>query len=231
MMQRRLSITAGAEAGIHFPPDSWDNGAPGNPVGLPSGEFEIPVLIRERGFEGEIDPFMYIDELWETPFFDDAETDDLDWPELDVRPAIYRFRLVNGCAARFLDLDLSAGRKFFQIGAHGVLFDAPVSIDRLLMAPGERVDILVDFRLLGRGGSVFLRNRAPIMFPAAALPLRREPVLQFRMMAAATCPPPAPGQVMAVPAHLRGGTGQPPPLNQSAAANRRSLAAVEQLAS
>ena len=45
------------------------------------------------------------------------------WPKLDVAPALYRLRLLNGCNSRFLNLALKMGPStkqksaFYQIGA------------------------------------------------------------------------------------------------------------------
>ena len=67
------------------------------------------------------------------------------WPYLNVEPRMYRFRILNGCNARILNLDLS-GLDFWQIGAEGGLWDIPVLTRRLVLAPAERADVLVDFR-------------------------------------------------------------------------------------
>jgi FtsP/CotA-like multicopper oxidase with cupredoxin domain len=59
------------------------------------------------------------------------------WPKLNVEPRRYRFRLLNGCNARFLNLSLwtvdAAGNKllevpFYQIGAEGGLLPKVVKI-------------------------------------------------------------------------------------------------------
>ena len=66
------------------------------------------------------------------------------WPFLEVEPRMYRFRILNGCNARILDLDLG-GPRFWQIGAEGGMWDKPVPVKELVLAPAERADILVDF--------------------------------------------------------------------------------------
>ncbi len=66
------------------------------------------------------------------------------WPYLDVEPRMYRFRILNGCNGRILNLDLS-GLNFWQIGAEGGLWDIPVRTSRLVLAPAERADVIVDF--------------------------------------------------------------------------------------
>lgn len=203
MLQRRLSVAAGANAGIYFPRDEWDTGRPDNRLGLPCGEFEIPVLIRERGLDTRRTSAA-IDDPWYTEFSDDlGDYDRLSWPELELVPAIYRLRLVNGCGARCLDLDLSGGWQFLLIGRQGRFLEEPRACDRLQLAPCDRADVLVDLSALPAGSRLTLRNRAPIMFPAGLSPIRREPILQFRLAAASSDRADANGWIAALPALLQ----------------------------
>ena len=108
-----------------------------------------------------------------------------------VEPDLYRFRLLNGCGSRFLNLALKeiGGRRgelpFFQIGGDQGLLPNVVKIttgfktilpgggtipkkkdaahpdEALLMAPGERADVIVDFRDLDSGTIVRLINTGP----------------------------------------------------------------------
>ena len=68
---------------------------------------------------------------------------------------------------------------FNQIGTDGGLLPAPIQLGDLLMAPGERFDVVIDFS--GAEGRVFtLLNDAPAPFPGGgecALP----EVMQFRV--------------------------------------------------
>jgi spore coat protein A len=86
------------------------------------------------------------------------------WPVLDVEPRMYRFRVLNGSQARFYDLSLDSGQSFFQIGTDGGLLDRPVSLTKLLIAPAERADIVVDFSKMA-GKTLILKNDAPAPFP------------------------------------------------------------------
>ena len=70
-------------------------------------------------------------------------------PYMDVERRIYRFRLLNGSNARPYRLSLLRGSqrmKFWVIGVEGGLLSAPQEVTEVLIAPGERIDILVDFR-------------------------------------------------------------------------------------
>ena len=67
------------------------------------------------------------------------------WPFLEVEPRKYRFKIYNGSNARFYKIRLSSGQPFIQIGAEGGLFDHPVVMEEILLAPAERADVIVDF--------------------------------------------------------------------------------------
>jgi FtsP/CotA-like multicopper oxidase with cupredoxin domain len=66
-------------------------------------------------------------------------------PVAKVPAGIVRLRLVNGANARFFELQFSDSRTFHVIASDGGYLPAPVSLQRLLLAPGERYEILVDF--------------------------------------------------------------------------------------
>jgi len=83
---------------------------------------------------------------------------------------LYRFRILNGCNARILNLDIG-GARMWQIGAEGGLWDIPLPIRRIVLAPAERADVLVDFSSLA-GATLPLKNLrppAPVVTPAPAL--------------------------------------------------------------
>jgi len=118
------------------------------------------------------------------------------WPYLDVEPRLYRLRVLNGCNARILNLDIG-GTTFWQIGGDGGLFDVPVPLARLVLGPAERADIVVDFSRHA-GSSIVLKNHRPskpVSNPAPEL----EAVMQIRVGTKVTRAGPA-----AVPATLPG---------------------------
>ena len=70
-------------------------------------------------------------------FFNVMVVNGVSWPELEVAPAIYRFRLLNGCNSRFLNLSMSRLNKkgspnkeipFYQIGAEQSVLPKVVEI-------------------------------------------------------------------------------------------------------
>jgi FtsP/CotA-like multicopper oxidase with cupredoxin domain len=53
-------------------------------------------------------------------------------------------RILNGCNARVLNLN-PGGAPLWQIGAEGGMWDKPVPVRRVVLAPAERADLLIDF--------------------------------------------------------------------------------------
>lgn len=66
-------------------------------------------------------------------------------PVARVPAGLVRLRLLNGANARFFDLQFSDRRIFHVIASDGGYLSAPVELRRLLIAPGERYEVLVDF--------------------------------------------------------------------------------------
>src|SRR5574342_534386 len=84
------------------------------------------------------------------------------WPYLNVEPRRYRLRLLNGSNTRSYTLQLQttggkSGPVFWQIGTDGGLLNKPVQKSQITFAPGERIDLIVDFT--GKHGqSYILKN-------------------------------------------------------------------------
>jgi spore coat protein A, manganese oxidase len=91
------------------------------------------------------------------------------WPFVEVEPRRYRLRIVNGSQSRVYNLqfaDENSGRAlpFTQIGADGGLLRAPVPMTALLIAPGERADVIIDFAG-NRNASFVVTNNARAPYP------------------------------------------------------------------
>ena len=170
----RLDVFAGL-AGAYLLRDRHDTGTEPNPLGVPGGAYEIPLVIQDRQFRPD-GKFRYPVStipgvVWIGEYFGDHMlVNGKVWPYLNVEPRMYRFRILNGCNARIMSLHLG-GLPLWQIGAEGGLFDQPVPLRRLVLSPAERADILIDFRGLD-GRTLTLRNAtpaAPVSTPAPAL--------------------------------------------------------------
>lgn len=196
----RLNVYAGM-AGFYFLRDEVDTGIPGT-GNLPAGNYEIEIAIQDRMFDtngelfypvGGMNPTIH--PIWQPEFFGDViVVNGKTWPYLDVEPRRYRFRLLNGSNSRFYEMWLqnqltgAMGPAFWQIGTDGGLLEIPFKVDPavgsfLVMGPGERVDLIIDFT--GFDGQIFtLRNKARSPYPkgAPADPQTTGQIMQFRVV-------------------------------------------------
>jgi spore coat protein A len=107
---------------------------------------------------------------WVPEFFGDvAVVNAKITPFAAVEPRRYRLRIVNGSQARFYHLKFTNTRngkihRFHQIGTDGGLLRAPVAMRSLLLAPGERADVIIDFGGLA-GARIELKNDAKAPYP------------------------------------------------------------------
>jgi blue copper oxidase len=62
-----------------------------------------------------------------------------------VPPGIVRLRLVNASNGRIYPLSMASGREMHLVATDAGYLDAPVALRTIALAPGERVEILVDF--------------------------------------------------------------------------------------
>ncbi|MBC8266454.1 MAG: multicopper oxidase domain-containing protein [Flavobacteriales bacterium] len=62
----------------------------------------------------------------------------------DAPAQVVRLRLLDGSLERSYNIGLSNNANFFVIASDGGLLNAPVALNRLLMSPGERYEILID---------------------------------------------------------------------------------------
>lgn len=74
-------------------------------------------------------------------------------PRAEVPRSLVRLRLLNGSNARIYHLRLSDGRPMHLIASDAGYLPQPIATDELRLAPGERFEVLVDFR---EGGEVEL---------------------------------------------------------------------------
>ncbi len=79
-------------------------------------------------------------------------------PKLNVDTARYRFRVLGGSNARIFGLALSNGAPFTLIGNDGGLLETSVQTIQVDLAPGERMDLIVDFRGMPVGSTVMLKD-------------------------------------------------------------------------
>ena len=172
----RTNVYAGL-AGLYLIRDAQDTGKPDNPLGLPAGGYEIPLVLQDKTFNADGSLFYptvgvvpSVHPQWVPEFFGDvAVVNAKIAPFAAVEPRRYRLRMVNGSQARFYNLKFTNTKNgkiqtFHQIGTDGGPLRAPVAMTTLLLAPGERADVIVDFAGLA-GAQIQLKNDAKAPYP------------------------------------------------------------------
>ncbi len=153
-------------------------------LGLPSGRYDVPLVLQDRILDsrGQINypTGPKIDAPWVPEFFGThVLVNGRVWPYFAVEPRPYRFRLLNASNSRIYQLSLVPQQRFFQIGSDGGLLAEPASRDSLLLAPGERADVIIDFRG-HQSRHLMLANDAPAPYPSGETPGARM-VMQFHV--------------------------------------------------
>jgi spore coat protein A len=164
----RLNVYAGM-AGFYLLRDEYDTGAapqPGDPtaLNLPTGEFEIPLVIQDREFNA--DGSLFYNPTLQNAFKGDKiVVNGKVWPYLNVKQGKYRLRFLNGSQSREYSLrleDLADPTRtipFTMIGTDTGLTTQPIDLDTIPdFAPAERMDVIVDFSGLPAGAEIVLRN-------------------------------------------------------------------------
>ncbi|MEX8495743.1 multicopper oxidase family protein [Sphaerotilus sp.] len=145
---------------------------------LPASPYEVPLVVQDRMFDNtgklfypSTDPLnpsaprtTHLPEF----FGDFILVNGVPWPQHAVEPRAYRLRVLNGSDSRFYDLQFRRGNgntlAFHQVGTELGLMNTPVPLTHLVLAPGERADLVVSFKGLA-GQRVTLVNTAPTPFP------------------------------------------------------------------
>jgi spore coat protein A len=150
----------------------------------------IPLIIQDRFFDTDGQLFYTTNsnggQQWapnpEHPYWTPeifADTNVVNgkvWPYLAVEPKRYRFLFLDGANSRAYSMSLvdessgNPGPPIWIIGNDEGYIEAPVEIDpaagqELLMMPGERYDVIIDFSGLAAGTNLMLKNTANAPFP------------------------------------------------------------------
>jgi spore coat protein A, manganese oxidase len=148
----RLNVYAGL-AGFYLVRDPVTEA--GLPVGAP---YEIPLAIQDKSFNA--DGTLFYPSPWEPEFFGDvAVVNGKAWPTHEVARGWYRLRLLNGSSSRVYHLRFSPSVPMYQIGSDTGMLNAPMKLSSIILAPGERADVMVDFSKVAAGKQIILENR------------------------------------------------------------------------
>jgi len=198
----RLNIYAGM-MGLHIIRDEVEDA-----LRLPGGKHEVPLVIMDRDLspDGQLSYPVSADpeKPWVPEAFGAAQlVNGKLFPFLEVEPRKYRFRVLNGANGRFYRLSLAIDGSapgsppeivdMHQVGSDQGLLSAPVTVQYVQMAPGERVDLVVDFSRHRGTKAVLASDSFPLMqfrvgasevHDASELPKTLRPIMRIPESAA-----------------------------------------------
>jgi len=173
----RLNVYAGI-LGFYLLRDTNTNQLIANGV-LPAGAYEAGLAVQDKMFtatgqlfwpstnpdieEGYL-PLPPGPSMLPEMFGDFIVVNGMTWPFLNVEPRKYRFYLTNVSDSRFFAFEFrdaeigGTAQTFLQVGTDDALLPTPVALTRLVLGPGERADIVVNF---AGQSALYLRNFGP----------------------------------------------------------------------
>jgi FtsP/CotA-like multicopper oxidase with cupredoxin domain len=117
-------------------------------LGLPSGEYDLPLVIQDRRFNDDNQLSYDIDMMMDQMMgFLGNQILINGMPDfhLPVKTHPYRLRLLNGSNSRIYKLAWQDGTPLTVLGTDGGLLEKPVQRDYITLAPGQRLELWVDF--------------------------------------------------------------------------------------
>jgi len=185
----RLNVYAGLAGGYLVTDPAND---PANLPGL------VPLIIQDRMFDTTVQLFFpNVGINPEHPFWIPEFMGDVicvngkAWPFFNIEPKRYRFLFLNGSNARTYEMSFQISGQgksptFWQIATDGGYLDAPAAVQKLILMPGERADVIIDFAGFAPGTKMILQNSAKSPYPGGRPPKgsTEGQVMQFSVVAA-----------------------------------------------
>jgi len=117
------------------------------------GVDDVPVIVQSKAFDilkqiaiaSDMDTALFVNGTL-NPFF-------------NTPAQVVRFRILNGSSLRSYNFGFSNNTIFHQIATDGGLLDSSITLTRLILSPGERAEILVDFSGMV-GQTIYLQSFA-----------------------------------------------------------------------
>ena len=158
----RLDFTAAnvyaGLAGFYLLFDDEDTGDETTGWRLPSGKYDVPLLLHDILFDGN-------GQVRWNPFNTDGILGDrftvnrIIQPFFRVERRKYRFRILNGGPSRFYQLFLSSGKPWVNLTGDGNFLPEPVIAESIYLSVAQRVDVILDFSHYKVGDTVTILNR------------------------------------------------------------------------
>jgi len=134
----------------------WDDEEKVAMPGADTGTNDVPVIIQDRNFDNS-NQFLYNPNMLWGYLGNRVLVNGKANASFSLEPRAYRLRLLNGSNARTYKLAWSNNMPLKVIGTDGGLLPAALSKSYVMLMPGERVDLWVDFSTLS-GKQVILKS-------------------------------------------------------------------------
>lgn len=120
---------------------------------------DFPLVLQWKTFDAGTKQFVMDDELDNATMVNGTING-----QLNVPAQMVRFRVLNGSSHRFFYFAMNDNRNFKVIGSDESLLDAPVTVNKLQIAPGERYEVVIDFS--GQSGNTYFLKQLGTQLPA-----------------------------------------------------------------
>lgn len=179
-----------------------DGDGPDQDLPTEYGVDDIPLIIQDRAFADD-GSFQLTSDTPTGLLGDTMLINGSIHPYLLVRTEAVRLRILNAATARVFNFGFSDNRTFTVVGTDGGLLPAPVPVERLMLSPGERAEIVVRFKA---GEQPVLQSHPQELGMSGELNIRAGgndslDLLQFRVAAKLAAAPSLPAS-LATPASL-----------------------------
>ena len=123
------------------------------------GRDDFPLVLQWKTFDATTKQFVMDDELDNATMVNGTING-----QLNVPAQMVRFRLLNGSSHRFFYFSMNDNRNFKVIAGDESLLNAPVTVNKLIISPGERYEIIIDFS--GQTGNTYFLKQLGTQLPA-----------------------------------------------------------------
>lgn len=107
------------------------------------GVDDIPLVLQDKEFDDDGQLFFELDDSDFGDLNDELTVNATFDPYVTVPNGLVRLRVLNGSQARVYELSVDAG-DMLKIAGDGGLLESAVAVDTIEVAPGDRVEVIVD---------------------------------------------------------------------------------------
>jgi FtsP/CotA-like multicopper oxidase with cupredoxin domain len=124
---------------------------------LPQGEYDVPVIVSDLAFNADGSP-AFDDSQHEGFMGDVILVNGVPWPNMKVKPRVYRFRMLGAGISRSFRFQLSTGDPMYVVGTDAGMTPVVNAVSSYRHGVAERYEILVDFRKYKVGQKIQMLN-------------------------------------------------------------------------